>query len=167
MPLIIRGPGIRGGRTSGEMAGNLDLAATVLDVTGAKPSRSVDGRSLIPYARKPSKRTRRPVLHEVGPAGYRAVRTSRYLWVEYSDGSRELYDLARDPYQLRLPPRRPALRAHPRDAGQGAQAPGGVQGEELPQVDGAHPAAAAVVRSWPPGSALGRAAHDPTRLLVG
>ena len=32
---------------------------------------------------------------------YKAVRTSRWIWVEYSDGSRELYDLARDPQQLR------------------------------------------------------------------
>ncbi len=100
VPLIVRGPGIRGGRTSGELAGNVDLAATVLDVTGAKPSRSIDGRSLIPYARKPSKRTRRPILHEIGPGGYRAIRTPRYVWVEHPDGNRELYDRARDPYEL-------------------------------------------------------------------
>ena len=43
VPLLIRGPGIRGGRTTREMAVNTDLAATVLDVTGAKPTRSIDG----------------------------------------------------------------------------------------------------------------------------
>ena len=32
---------------------------------------------------------------------YRAVRTRRWLWVEYRGGSRELYDLARDSDQLR------------------------------------------------------------------
>ncbi len=122
VPLLIRGPGIRGGRTTREMAMNPDLAATVVDLTGARPTRSLDGRSLIPFARRPSRRTRRPVLHEVlRPAGdldqdgtgqaqprrrlrlpsYRAVRTSRWVWVEYSDGDRELYDLARDPQQLR------------------------------------------------------------------
>ena len=126
VPLLIRGPGIRAGRTTREMAVNPDLAATALDVTGAKPSRSVDGRSLIPFAERPSRRTRRPVLHEIfrqGAGGdleqdgttpaqprrrararlpsYKAVRTSRWLWVEYSDRSRELYDLVRDPQQLR------------------------------------------------------------------
>ena len=124
VPLLVRGPGIRGGRSTREMAVNADLAATVLDVTGAKPTRAVDGRSLIPFAVKTSRRTRRPVLHEIfrqgaggdleqdgtGPAqprrrarvpSYKAVRTSRWLWVQYSDGSRELYDLARDPQQLR------------------------------------------------------------------
>jgi N-acetylglucosamine-6-sulfatase len=32
---------------------------------------------------------------------YRAIRTGRYLLVKYSDGSRELYDLSHDPYELR------------------------------------------------------------------
>ena len=31
---------------------------------------------------------------------YKAVRTKRYLWVEYRNGARELYDLARDPAEL-------------------------------------------------------------------
>jgi arylsulfatase A-like enzyme len=31
---------------------------------------------------------------------YRAIRTGRYLLVKYSDGSRELYDLKRDPLEL-------------------------------------------------------------------
>ena len=87
VPLIIRGPGIRGGRTSRELVGNVDLAATVLDVTGAKASQPVDGRSLIRYAKKPARRTRRPILHEVGPFGYRAIRSARYLWVEHVDGA--------------------------------------------------------------------------------
>jgi N-acetylglucosamine-6-sulfatase len=32
---------------------------------------------------------------------YRAIRTGRYLLVKYSDGSRELYDLTRDPLELK------------------------------------------------------------------
>jgi arylsulfatase A-like enzyme len=101
VPLIIRGPGIRGGRTSRELVANVDLAATVLDVTGAKASLPVDGRSLVPYAKKPARRTRRPILHEAGPFGYRAVRTSRYLWLESGHGGRELYDRKVDPHELR------------------------------------------------------------------
>jgi hypothetical protein len=31
---------------------------------------------------------------------YRAIRTGRYLLVKYSDASRELYDLKRDPLEL-------------------------------------------------------------------
>ena len=32
---------------------------------------------------------------------YRAIRTGRYLLVKYSDASRELYDLKRDPLELK------------------------------------------------------------------
>ena len=126
VPLLIRGPGIRGGRTTREMAVNPDLAATVLDVTGAKPTR-VGRRPLADPLRRealaadPAPGAARDLppgcgwgprtgRHSAGAAAaarrarvpsYRAVRTSRWLWVEYSDGSRELYDLARDPQQLR------------------------------------------------------------------
>ena len=31
---------------------------------------------------------------------YRAIRTGRYLLVKYSDGSREMYDLSKDPLEL-------------------------------------------------------------------
>ncbi len=37
--------------------------------------------------------------HDPAPE-FHAVRTSRYLYVEYADGEKELYDLARDPYEL-------------------------------------------------------------------
>ena len=159
VPLLIRGPGIRGGRTTREMAVNPDLAATVLDVTGAKPTRSVDGRSLIPFAEEPRGEPAGPVLHEIfrqGAGGnlkqdgtrrptppdparvpsYRAVRTSRWLWVEYSDGAGD-FDLVRDPQQLRSRHARPALPPHPGGAAQGAQTPGEVQGEVVPQAGGA------------------------------
>ena len=36
-----------------------------------------------------------------GVPPYRAIRTERYLYVEYRTGSRELFDLQADPYELR------------------------------------------------------------------
>jgi N-acetylglucosamine-6-sulfatase len=121
VPLLIRGPGLPAGEVSGELVGNIDLAPTVLEIARATPGKVVDGRSLLPYARDPELRSRRPLLHETGgrrfvPGGdvdageppttrraltYRAVRTHRWLWVEYRGGARELYDLVRDPAQLR------------------------------------------------------------------
>jgi arylsulfatase A-like enzyme len=122
VPLLLRGPGIPPGGVSNELVGNIDLAPTVLEIAGATPGKPVDGRSLLPFARNPSLRTGRPLLHETGgrryvpsedvdagepPATrrqltYRAVRTRRWLWVEYrGGGGRELYDLVRDPAELR------------------------------------------------------------------
>jgi hypothetical protein len=107
-----------------------------MEVTGAHASQPVDGRSLLPFARRPSLRSRRPLLFETStatglpipdglraarPAGvgnleqdriatlrqviaapsYRAIRTRRYLLIRYVDGAVEMYDMAKDPAQLR------------------------------------------------------------------
>jgi N-sulphoglucosamine sulphohydrolase, C-terminal len=41
------------------------------------------------------------IFRDVAVPTYQGVRTARYLYLEYADGSRELYDLARDPHELR------------------------------------------------------------------
>ncbi len=130
VPLLIRGPRLPRGRVSGELVTNEDLAPTLLDLSGASPSKPVDGRSLLPYARKPRKRSKRylltetggvrpsliendggpPVIQPVPVLTYRGVRTPRYKWIEYRNGSRELYDLAKDPYELRSVHRNPRYR---------------------------------------------------------
>lgn len=64
LPLLIRGPGIKPGTSTGELAANIDIAPTVLDLAGAAADKSIDGRSLVPYMRDPSLRSRRPILFE-------------------------------------------------------------------------------------------------------
>ncbi len=130
VPLLIRGPGIPHHRVSSELVTNEDLAPTILKIAHAKPGKVVDGRSLLPYAARPRMHSDRALLHETGGLKtvsipeqdggpvtqlkriltYRAVRTRRYLWVEYRNGSRELYDRKRDPAQLH------SLHADPRYA---------------------------------------------------
>ena len=125
LPLLMRGPGIPAGRVSREPAIDVDLAATILDMTNA-PHRgwTIDGRSLLPFAQSPSRpRTTRPRLQEIGPQNvrlgdlnqdgarvrkdealraprYGGVATARYRYMRYVNGQEELYDLARDPQQL-------------------------------------------------------------------
>lgn len=64
LPLLIRGPGIKPGTSTGELAGNIDLAPTILELAGAQADKSIDGRSLVPYLLDPTLRTRRPLLFE-------------------------------------------------------------------------------------------------------
>ena len=64
LPFLIRGPGIRPGTSTGELAANIDITPTVLELAGAKADKSIDGRSLVPYFRDPELRTRRPILFE-------------------------------------------------------------------------------------------------------
>ena len=118
VPLLVRGPGIAPGTVTDEPVLNTDLAPTVLEATGARATLEMDGRSLLPFARDPLRRSARPLLHEGLVGGdvdrdgyrppkrptrmnpYRAIRTSRFLLVQWRGGPRELYDLARDPFEL-------------------------------------------------------------------
>jgi arylsulfatase A-like enzyme len=64
LPLLIRGPGIKPGTATGELAANIDIAPTILELAGATADKSIDGRSLVPYAKDTTLRTRRPILFE-------------------------------------------------------------------------------------------------------
>jgi len=64
LPLLIRGPGIKPGTSTGELAANIDLAPTILELAGASADKSIDGRSLVPFMRDPALRSRRPLLFE-------------------------------------------------------------------------------------------------------
>jgi arylsulfatase A-like enzyme len=64
LPFLIRGPGIKPGSSTGELAANIDIAPTILELAGAEADKSIDGRSLVPYLLDPSLRTRRPILFE-------------------------------------------------------------------------------------------------------
>ncbi len=121
VPLLLRGPQVPAGVAPKELVWNGDIAPTVLDAAGVRAGKPVDGRSLLPYARHPHRRSRRLVLLETGglkgaappqeqDAGpfepprriltYKGVRTPRFKWIEYRNGARELYDLRRDPNEL-------------------------------------------------------------------
>jgi arylsulfatase A-like enzyme len=94
----------------GRVVSNEDVAPTILDYAGSPPPcatagdcRALDGRSLRPLlggaGRWPHDRG---VLAELDSAlsTYSAIRTRRYLYVEYAGGQRELYNLRRDPWEL-------------------------------------------------------------------
>ncbi len=98
VPLILRGPGIPANVRRANLAANVDLAATILDATKARPGRRLDGRSLLPFARDGLVRSGRDVLLET--PGYSAIRTPRHVFVQHSTGEQELYDLTADPHQL-------------------------------------------------------------------
>jgi arylsulfatase A-like enzyme len=119
VPLLMRGPGVPAGRTSGQLVWNGDLAPTILRATGARPAWVPDGESLWPFIRHPGRSRDRAVELEGPPVSngdptplFTGVRTRRYVYVEWAKtGERELYDLRRDPDELRNLASRPAVRA--------------------------------------------------------
>ncbi len=64
VPFLIRGPGIKAGGTTGELAANIDVTPTILELAGVAADKSVDGRSLVPYIKDTTLRSRRPILFE-------------------------------------------------------------------------------------------------------
>jgi N-acetylglucosamine-6-sulfatase len=64
LPLIIRGPGIEPNTKSGQLVSTIDIAPTILELAEVAPDKSIDGTSLVPFAKEPSLRTRRPLLFE-------------------------------------------------------------------------------------------------------
>jgi N-acetylglucosamine-6-sulfatase len=108
VPLLIRGPGIPNHANSAALVGNIDLAPTIAAVSRAEPSTEFDGHSLLPYADDPDRLDDRPLEIESRVRDrstyyafpYTAIRTTRYLYVSYSTGDKELYDLRHDPFEL-------------------------------------------------------------------
>ena len=64
LPFLMRGPGIKPGSETEEPAANIDIAPTILELAHAKADKSIDGRSLYPFAHDTSLLTRRPILFE-------------------------------------------------------------------------------------------------------
>ncbi len=106
VPLVVRGPAVLHGVRLTQQSVNVDLAPTILDAANGRAGRVVDGASLLPLMRDAGRFLGRDVLHETPT--YTAIHTPRYKYVEYTNGDRELYDLARDPFELQ------SLHADPR-----------------------------------------------------
>jgi arylsulfatase A-like enzyme len=118
VPFMIRGPGLPAGASRDEIVLNNDFAPTFADLAGLPPPASVDGRSFASLLdrtkrNEPSswrtafeirnwdnKRNETSYRDVMPVPPYRAVRTQRYLYVEYAAGERELYDLRKDSYEL-------------------------------------------------------------------
>ena len=98
VPLLIRGPGIPTGQRRSQFVANIDLAPTIVQATGAQPGRVMDGRSLIPFAKDKLLQSGRDILLETPT--YAGVRSPNWLYAEHVTGEKELYNLARDRYEL-------------------------------------------------------------------
>ncbi|MBM3726986.1 MAG: sulfatase [Acidobacteria bacterium] len=130
VPMIVRAPGGRRGATSGRITLNIDIAPTILDYAGVEAPGAMQGRSLRPLieGREPADWRQSMYYtyyedswrlagkglearsdpgfqfftpHRIGP--HRGVRTATHKLIHYyAEGDQwELFDLARDPNELR------------------------------------------------------------------
>jgi len=106
IPCIIRPPGGTKGWKSKALTDQLDIAATILDIAGARPLEASEGCSLLPKIEggpngPQAHQGKEVVFSEVH--GFSMVRNGRYKMVVHSRTRQpvELYDLVNDPNELR------------------------------------------------------------------
>jgi arylsulfatase A-like enzyme len=112
-PFIVRGPDVPRGSVSNVLVSHVDVPATLLDLAG-QPWSDLDGRSLLPVFAAGGRRPagwRDEVLVEDVKRGWYMLRTLRWVYVEWNNGDKELYDMSTDRYQMR------SLHADPGKAG--------------------------------------------------
>lgn len=95
VPLIFAGPGVsRGGRCM-QPAELLDIYPTLNELCGLAPRTDLEGISLAPQLQDVAIARVRPAItsHNQGNHG---VRSERWRYIRYADGSEELYDMLND-----------------------------------------------------------------------
>jgi arylsulfatase A-like enzyme len=96
VPLIFAGAGIARGGRSLQPAELLDLYPTLLDLCGLPARDDLEGISLVPQLRDAGAKRARPAITSHNQ-GNHAIRSERWRYIRYADGTEELYDVIADP----------------------------------------------------------------------
>ena len=96
VPLIFAGPGVKPGQRCTQPAELLDMYPTLIELTGVTKRDDLEGISLAPQLRDAATKRERPAItsHNQGNHG---IRSERWRYIHYADGSEELYDMQNDP----------------------------------------------------------------------
>lgn len=108
VPLIFAGPGIAPGGRCHRPAELLDIYPTLLELCALDPVPGLEGHSLLPQLRDANAPREWPAL-TTHNQGNHAVRSERWRYIRYADGSEELYDLETDPREWTNLVARPAM----------------------------------------------------------
>jgi arylsulfatase A-like enzyme len=97
VPLIVVAPGVTtAGSRSAQPVSLMDIYPTLAELSGLPVPGHVQGESLVPQLRNPRAKRDAPAVMTYG-YGNHAVRSERYRYVRYADGTEELYDEQVDP----------------------------------------------------------------------
>ena len=102
IPFMVRGPGIVP-RKVDEIVLNIDLAPTLLELAGVPIPETVDGASLVPFLRgtTPPKWRTDFIAEAYGLGPTLAIRTRDTLYTHNETEEFELYDMTKDPWQMK------------------------------------------------------------------
>jgi arylsulfatase A-like enzyme len=96
VPLIFAGPGVKSGQRCAQPAELLDMYPTLVELAGLEKRDGLEGLSLVPQLQDANTKRERPAIttHNQGNHG---IRSERWRYIRYADGTEELYDMAADP----------------------------------------------------------------------
>jgi arylsulfatase A-like enzyme len=98
VPLIFAGPKVASGAPCSKPAELLDIYPTLVELCGLPPKDGLEGHSLVPQLR--DARAARPwpaiTTHNHDNHG---IRSEHWRYIQYADGSEELYDMRHDPHE--------------------------------------------------------------------
>ena len=95
--LIVRAPKALGnGQTSDRTVGLIDIFPTLADLCELDPPSQLQGESFRHLLMNPQGSWKRPALTTTNK-GNHSIRSDRWRYIRYSDGSEELYDHEKDP----------------------------------------------------------------------
>ena len=94
--MMIAAPGLTqpNGRCE-QPVSHIDLYPTLIDLCGLKPKPELFGQSLRPFLKDPSATWDRPALTTHGRQNH-TLRTAKWRYIRYNDGTEELYDKQAD-----------------------------------------------------------------------
>jgi arylsulfatase A-like enzyme len=90
VPLLISAPGYLPG-TCSKPVGLIDIYPTLVELCDLPDREGLEGRSLVPLMANPDRDWHFPAITTRG-IGNHAVRSERWRYIRYADGSEELYD---------------------------------------------------------------------------
>jgi arylsulfatase A-like enzyme len=96
VPLIFAGPGIAKNARCSRPAELLDLYPTLVDLCGLPKKDGLEGHTLLPQLRNAKTPRAEPAITTHGQNNH-AIRSEKWRYIRYADGSEELYDIRKDP----------------------------------------------------------------------
>jgi arylsulfatase A-like enzyme len=96
VPLVFAGPGVTAGGRCQRPAELLDIYPTLVELCGLSSRNDLEGISLVPQLRSDTAPRSRPAITSHNQ-GNHSVRSDRWRYIHYADGTEELYDHQQDP----------------------------------------------------------------------
>ncbi len=96
VPLIFAGPGVTVGGRCSQPVELLDIYPTLIDLCGTLSQSGLEGHSLKPQLRYSKAKRPWPAITTANQNNH-AVVTDKWRFIQYADGSQELYNVQKDP----------------------------------------------------------------------